>query len=125
MAHAYVYLLRCADDSLYCGWTVDLERRLASHHSGKGSAYVRRRLPARYAAAWTAENRSHAMSAEALIKRLTRQEKLALTRGGPLPDALGPLRPCRPPAAPADRHVGAGTSSPPGPSSPRRPASRP
>ncbi|MFL5843836.1 MAG: GIY-YIG nuclease family protein [Solirubrobacteraceae bacterium] len=125
MAHAYVYLLRCADDSLYCGWTVDLERRLAAHHSGKGSAYVRRRLPARYAAAWTAQDRSHAMSAEALIKRLSRPEKLALIRGGPLPAALGPLLPCRPPAGPADPHVGAGTFGPPDPSSRQQPAERP
>ncbi|MCW2990001.1 MAG: hypothetical protein JWM73_595 [Solirubrobacterales bacterium] len=93
MTQAYVYLLICSDDSLYCGWTVDLDKRLATHHAGKGSAYVRRRLPARYAAAWAAESRSHAMSAEARIKRLSRPEKLALTRGGPLPDALGPLRP--------------------------------
>jgi putative endonuclease len=92
MGHAFVYLLRCSDGSLYCGWTTDLDRRLAAHHAGKGSAYVRRRLPARYAAVWTAESRSHALSAEARIKRLSRPAKLALTRGGPLPDELGPLR---------------------------------
>src|SRR5690349_6020643 len=82
MAHAFVYLLRCSDDSLYCGWTNDLERRLTAHHDGRGSAYVRRRLPARYAAVWAAEDRGHAMSAEARIKRLTRPEKVALTKGG-------------------------------------------
>lgn len=92
MTHAYVYLLRCDDGSLYCGWTTDLERRLAAHGAGRGSAYVRRRLPARYAAAWRAEGRRHAMSAEAQIKRLTRSQKLALAAGGPLPAALGPLR---------------------------------
>jgi putative endonuclease len=91
MAHAYVYLLRCADDSLYCGWTIDPERRLAAHHAGTGSAYVRRRLPARYAAVWRAESRSHARSAEALIKRLTRPEKAAIVAGGPLPERLGAL----------------------------------
>lgn len=88
---AFVYLLRCADGSLYCGWTTDLERRLAAHAAGKGSAYVRRRLPARYAAVWQARDRSHAMSAEARIKRLTREQKLALVEGGPLPEQLGPL----------------------------------
>lgn len=91
MAHAYVYLLRCADDSLYCGWTIDPERRLAAHQAGTGSAYVRRRLPARYAAVWRAESRSHARSAEALIKRLTRPEKVAIAAGGPLPERLGAL----------------------------------
>lgn len=93
MDHAYVYLLRCGDDSLYCGWTTDLERRLAAHGSGRGSAYVASRLPARFAAVWRAESRTHARSAEARIKRLTRREKLALAGGGPLPEALGPLRP--------------------------------
>ena len=88
---AFVYLLRCADGSLYCGWTNDLDGRLAAHAAGKGSAYVRRRLPARYAAVWRAQDRRHAMSAEALIKRLTRREKLALVEGGPLPEQLGPL----------------------------------
>ena len=91
MAHAYVYLLRCADGNLYCGWTTDPDRRLAAHNSGRGSAYVRRRLPARYAAVWRAESRSHAMSAEALIKRLPRAAKVAIAGGGALPERLGPL----------------------------------
>jgi putative endonuclease len=98
MDRAYVYLLRCSDGSLYCGWTIDLERRLAVHSAGKGSAYVRRRLPARYAAVWRAESRTHARSAEARIKRLTRPEKVALASGAPLPDALGPLEPLPLPA---------------------------
>jgi putative endonuclease len=93
MDDAFVYLLRCSDDSLYCGWTIDLERRLEVHSAGKGSAYVSRRLPARYAAVWRAESRTHARSAEARIKRLTRPEKLALARGEPPPAALGPLEP--------------------------------
>lgn len=93
MDHAYVYLLRCRDGSLYCGWTVDLERRLAAHTAGRGSTYVARRLPARFAAIWRAESRTHARSAEARIKRLTRGEKLALAGGGQLPGQLGPLRP--------------------------------
>lgn len=91
--NAYVYLLRCADESLYCGWTVDLDKRLAAHHAGRGSAYVRPRLPARYAAVWRAQSQSHARSAEALIKRLPRAEKLALAGGGPVPERLGPLEP--------------------------------
>jgi putative endonuclease len=92
MDDAFVYLLRCADDSLYCGWTVDLDRRLTAHTAGRGSAYVRRRLPARYAAVWRAQTRAHARSAEARIKRLPRAAKLALLAGAPLPAELGPLR---------------------------------
>ena len=42
----YVYILRCADGTLYTGWTNDLERRVAAHNSGKGAKYTRSRLPA-------------------------------------------------------------------------------
>ena len=41
----YVYILRCADDTLYCGWTTDLEKRLAAHNSGHGAKYTRSRGP--------------------------------------------------------------------------------
>jgi len=84
---AFVYLLRCADGSLYCGWTVDLERRLAAHNSGTGSRYTARRLPAAYAAAWEVADRSAAMRAEYAIKRLPRSAKVALARGGALEGA--------------------------------------
>jgi len=47
---AFVYLLRCADDSLYCGWTTDVDRRLAAHTAGKASRYTRSRLPVELAA---------------------------------------------------------------------------
>ena len=87
---AFVYLLRCADGSLYCGWTTDPGRRLATHPAGRGSAYVRRRRPAAYAAVWRAESRRHARSAEARIKRLPREAKLALMHGD-IPEELGPL----------------------------------
>ena len=42
---AWVYLLRCADGTLYCGWTVDLDARLAAHNAGRASRYTRSRLP--------------------------------------------------------------------------------
>jgi putative endonuclease len=45
MSDAWVYILRCADGSLYTGWTVDVERRLASHRAGRGARYTRSRLP--------------------------------------------------------------------------------
>lgn len=93
MDPAYVYLLRCADDSLYCGWTIDPDKRLAAHSAGKGSVYVRRRLPASYAAVWRAQDRSHARSAEAHIKRLPRAAKVALIEGEALPVQLGALAP--------------------------------
>lgn len=75
---AFVYLLRCADGSLYCGWTDDLERRLDAHRRGAGSRYVRSRLPVELA--WAAEfpDRAAAMREEARIKGLSRRDKLAL-----------------------------------------------
>lgn len=75
-----VYLLRCRDGSLYTGITNDLARRLASHRAGTGSAYVRSRLPVRVVYRESQPDRPAALRREAAIKRLTRREKLALTR---------------------------------------------
>jgi putative endonuclease len=81
-AVAWVYLLRCrADDSLYTGWTVDLDRRLAAHQAGGGSRYTRSRLPVELAAAMPMPDARAARREEARIKRLTRAEKLALIAG--------------------------------------------
>ena len=75
---AFVYLLRCRDGSLYCGWTDDLERRLARHNTGKGARYTRSRKPVRLV--WSEElaDRSAALKREIAVKRLTRPQKLAL-----------------------------------------------
>jgi putative endonuclease len=78
---AYVYLLRCADGSLYCGWTTDPERRLRQHNAGTASRYTKRRLPVEYALLVPAADRSAALREEARIKKLTRREKLALLAG--------------------------------------------
>jgi len=77
---AYVYLLRCSGGSLYCGWTFDVERRLAAHRSGRGARYTRRRLPVELAAVIELPDESSARREEARIKRLTRREKLELVR---------------------------------------------
>jgi putative endonuclease len=78
VAEAWVYLLRCADDSLYTGWTVDLDARLRRHGAGTASAYTRSRLPVELALALPMPDRSAAMREEARIKALDRAEKLAL-----------------------------------------------
>jgi putative endonuclease len=75
---AWVYLLRCADDSLYTGWTVDLDARLRRHEAGTASAYTRSRRPVALALALPMPDRSAAMREEARIKALDRGEKLAL-----------------------------------------------
>jgi putative endonuclease len=75
---AYVYLLRCRDGSLYCGWTYDVDARLAKHNAGRASRYTKSRLPVRLAAAFELPDASAARREEARIKRLPRREKLAL-----------------------------------------------
>lgn len=75
---AVVYLLRCADDSLYCGWTTDMPRRLAQHLAGTASRYTRTRRPVALAAVLPVPDRSTALREEARIKRLPRRAKLAL-----------------------------------------------
>jgi putative endonuclease len=82
-AEAWVYLLRCADGSLYCGWTTDVERRVAAHAAGRASRYTRSRLPVVLAFTLGLPTRTAARRAEAAIKRLTRREKLALAAGSP------------------------------------------
>ena len=82
MAEAFVYLLHCADGSLYCGWTVDVERRLAAHGAGTASRYTRSRRPVRLAASFPMSDRTAARREEARIKRLPRAAKLALVEPG-------------------------------------------
>jgi putative endonuclease len=90
-AAAWVYLLRCADGSLYCGWTVDLDRRLARHAAGTASAYTRSRRPVALALALPMPDRTAARREEARIKGLSRSEKLALVAGQPpSPSATAP-----------------------------------
>ena len=74
----FVYILKCADDSLYTGITIDLERRLAQHNAGKASKYTRARLPVQLFKYWELPNKSEALKAEYKIKQLSREEKLNL-----------------------------------------------
>ncbi len=84
MADAFVYLLRCSDDSLYTGWTTDLDRRLAAHAAGTASRYTRSRRPITLAGAWPMDDRTAARREEARIKALPRAAKLALVAAAPL-----------------------------------------
>jgi putative endonuclease len=70
--------LRCRDGSLYTGWTVDLERRLAAHRSGRGARYTRSRLPVELAGTWAMASATDARREEARIKQLSRVQKEAL-----------------------------------------------
>lgn len=72
---AYAYMVRCADGSLYSGWTNDLARRLRAHKTGRGAKYTRARGGAQLAYAERCENKSAAMRREAALKTLTKAEK--------------------------------------------------
>lgn len=87
VADAWVYMLRCADGSLYTGWSTDVQRRLGRHRSGKGSRYTASRLPLELALALPMADRAAAMREEARIKRLDRAAKLSLIAAhGHLPE---------------------------------------
>src|SRR5437588_3299208 len=83
MSEAWMYLLRCTDGSLYTGWTIDLERRLARHRAGTASRYTASRLPVELEYAIPMPDRTAARREEARIKRLPRANKLALLRAWP------------------------------------------
>lgn len=80
---AYIYMLSCADGSLYTGWTNDLAKRLENHQAGKGAKYTRGRLPVTLAYYETYETESEARKRECAIKKLTRQQKEKLIQTKP------------------------------------------
>ena len=82
-ANHYMYVLRCADGSLYTGYTVDVARRVDQHQAGRGARYTRARRPVTLAGWWQFDTKRSAMQAEWQFKQLTRSQKLeALAAGG-------------------------------------------
>ena len=76
----FVYMLRCADGSLYTGIAKDLNRRCQQHNDGKASRYTRSRLPTKLVWHEAQPSQSSALKREATIKAMTRRDKLALIR---------------------------------------------
>ncbi len=74
----YTYIVQCNDGSLYTGWTNDLDRRIQAHNSGNGAKYTRSRLPVKLVYSEEHPTKEEAMSREFHIKKMTRDEKLAL-----------------------------------------------
>ena len=74
----YTYIVECADGTLYCGWTNNLEKRIAEHNSGKGAKYTKPRLPVKLVYYETFSTKEEAMSREWHIKQLSRAEKIKL-----------------------------------------------
>lgn len=78
----YVYILQCIDNTLYTGWTVDLDKRVHTHNEGKASKYTRGRLPVKLVYFETFSNKIDAQRREYRIKQLSRKEKLRLIEVG-------------------------------------------
>ena len=72
----YVYILECADGTLYTGITTNIQKRILTHNKGKGAKYTKTRLPVALRASFEAVDRSNASKEEYRIKQLTRKEKL-------------------------------------------------
>lgn len=78
MPSYFVYILRCSDDSLYTGWSTDVEQRVISHNARKGAKYTRARLPVVCVYSEEYPSKEEAMKREYEIKQLSRKEKDAL-----------------------------------------------
>ena len=76
----YVYILRCADDTLYTGWTTDLKKRIQAHNQKKGAKYTKSRTPVSLFYWEEFETKSEALKREAAIKKLPRSSKLLLKK---------------------------------------------
>ncbi|MFC7176532.1 GIY-YIG nuclease family protein [Halosegnis marinus] len=81
MSH-YAYVLVCADDTFYTGYTTDPERRVAEHDAGEGAKYTRGRTPVELVHVESFDTKSAAMSREYEIKQLSRAAKERLVREG-------------------------------------------
>lgn len=83
MSDHFVYVLRCGDDTLYTGYTTDVQRRVAEHDRGEGAKYTRGRTPVELVHVESFESRSIAMRREYEIKQLDRSAKESLVSGDP------------------------------------------
>lgn len=78
----YTYLVCCSDDSLYCGYTTDLKKRIKNHNLGKGAKYTKGRRPVILVYHEEFLSKEEALRRERQIKKLSRKEKLDLIKKG-------------------------------------------
>ena len=83
MSKHYVYMLRCADDTLYCGYTPSPENRLKKHNLGTASRYTRARLPVKMVFLMEFDDKKEALRTEYTIKKLSKKEKEKLVAENP------------------------------------------
>lgn len=82
----YTYIVKCADGSLYTGWTNNLEKRIQDHNSGKGAKYTKSRRPVVLVYYEIFSTKKEAMKREYSIKQLSRKQKEKLIALSPAPD---------------------------------------
>ena len=76
----YTYILKCSDNTLYTGWTNNLEKRIKDHNDGKGAKYTKPRLPVELVYYEEFETKEEAMKREYAIKQLSRSQKMLLMK---------------------------------------------
>jgi putative endonuclease len=79
----FVYIVRCADDTFYTGWAVDVAARVKAHNAGRGAKYTRTRRPVTLVYSEHLPTRVQALKRERVIKGFPRAKKLALCRRTP------------------------------------------
>jgi len=72
----YTYILKCSDNSLYCGYTTELDKRIDTHNNGKGAKYTKSRLPVSLVYSEEFATKSEALKRECEIKKMSRSEKI-------------------------------------------------
>lgn len=82
MGNHFVYIVRCSDNSLYTGYTNNIEARINKHNAGKGAKYTKIRRPVVLVYQEMYESKSEALRREYEIKTFTRQRKLKLIEEG-------------------------------------------
>lgn len=76
----YTYILKCSDNTLYTGWTNDIEKRLKAHNEGRGAKYTRGRGPVELVYVEEFDTKEEAMSREYAVKQMTREDKMELIK---------------------------------------------
>lgn len=71
----YVYIIKCADNTYYTGWTTNIEKRIKAHNNGNGAKYTKSRRPVKLVYLEVLETKSLALKREYAIKQLTRKQK--------------------------------------------------
>lgn len=77
----YIYIVKCADGTLYTGWTTDIPGRMEAHNNGTGAKYTRGRGPVQLIYSETFDTKGEALKREHAIKKLKRAKKMALVNG--------------------------------------------